>query len=520
MSTDSDVVTAVLAPGAADGGTPVTQAFTAGGDRAPKAPAATPALTSPPTSRSGTMLRHFRIDRRLAGGGMGEVFLGYDTSLSRPVAIKTIHPALAQDRAFLARFVREATAQANVVHPHVVQVYFVGEDAGQWFLAMQLVDGGSLHDGLARGKKMRWQDAARNMSSICEGLVVAERLGIVHRDIKPANILLDRDGRALLSDFGLAASTTAPRGAAAVVDVDAAIGALERKAGRVKPPASSAPDDVPHSSPSGRGSQLQLASVTQVGVVMGTPEYVAPEQLKAGPVDARADMYALAATFFHLVSGTPVMPVDNLGKAIDRYAQGHRAPRLRTLAPAVPHAFAAVIDRCLERDPADRFKSIAALRDALARVMPQPEVRASAPLRVLVWLLDVAPFIALSVATYARWPWLGPLLFFVAGALGIAALGSSPGIWLMRLRLRTVDDGDVSFARGFARFLIQHGWYVPLALGWSALYGDSNFDVFLIVGAAWFGLTAAGAVGALFGRGQALHDLMTRTRVLVDVRFR
>src|SRR5205807_1624508 len=120
----------------------------------------------------------------------------------------------------------------------------------------------------------------------------------------PSNILLDREGRALLSDFGLAAS----KGSAA--------------------------EALPSSPnvPAPSGSQLQLASVTQFGVVMGTPEYVAPEQLRIGAVDARADMYALGATFFHLVTGQAVMPVTTLGEAIDRYGKGARAPHVQSVA--------------------------------------------------------------------------------------------------------------------------------------------------------------------------------------------
>jgi hypothetical protein len=139
-------------------------------------------------------------------------------------------------------------------------------------------------------------------------------------------------------------------------------------------------------------------------------------------------------------------------------------------------------------------------------------------LRALVWAIDVAPFLAVSMLTYEVAPWAGPLLFFFAGLLGMAALGSTPGIWLMRLRLRTVDDGDVSVARGYARFVIQHGWYLPLTIGWSALYASSDLYVFLVVGAVW--LAAAGLCGlmAFLPSGQTLHDKLTGTRVLVDVR--
>ena len=437
----------------------------------------------------GRNLKHFRIDRRLAAGGMGEVFLAYDTSLSRPVAIKTIRPELTRDPEYLARFVREAKAQANVVHPAVVQVYFIGEDQGVWFIAMQVVDGGSLHDVL-HSRRITWQEAARHMTALVEGLEVAARQGIVHRDIKPANILLDRKGRAYLGDFGLAIGAgTVPT----------------NKGGAVTAPS---------------GSQVQLAGVTEVGVVMGTPEYVAPEQLRVGAIDERADIYALGATFYHLLTGKPPLELRTLTAAVEAHANNARIRPLRELAPHVPKAFAAVIDTCLARDREHRYASMAALREALVRVQPQPDVPASGFSRALVWLLDVAPFLVVSKLTYSMWPMMGPLLFLLAGAVGLAVAGTTPGIWLLRLRLRTVDDGDVSFARGFARFLVQHGWYVPLTIGFSAIYESSPLMGFFAVGLVWLAVSVLGSLGALFGRRQTLHDVVTKTRVLVDVRSR
>ncbi|MDP2339774.1 MAG: protein kinase [Deltaproteobacteria bacterium] len=458
-------------------------------------------------------LAHFRVDKRLAAGGMGEVYLGFDPSLQRPVAIKTIRPELARDQGFLSRFLREAVAQANVVHPAVVQVYFAGVDrpavpagagapvvgdGGTWFIAMQVVDGGSLYDVLKDKKTLTWQQAADHMTGLVEGLCVAEERGIVHRDIKPANILIDRRGRALLADFGLAV-------AAGARDMGEATSAVAEGA-----PA--------FAGEAGESAQLQLMSITQVGVVMGTPEYVAPEQLKIGAVDVRADIYALAATFFHLMTGTPIADARNLPSIIAMYETGFKAKPIRSVRPSIPKAFADVIDRCLQVDRDQRPATMKELLGLLRRAAPQPEVPASPVLRTLVWAIDVAPFVAVSALTYEVAPWAGPLLFFIAGLVGMFAVDSTPGIWLMRLRLRTVVDGDVSVPRGYARFALQHGWYVPLTIGWSALYAGSDLYVALIVGAVWFALSSLGALGALFGSHQTLHDKLTGTRVLVDVR--
>jgi serine/threonine protein kinase len=450
---------------------------------------------------SGPRLAHFRVDTRIAAGGMGEVFLGFDTSLQRPVAIKTIRTELAADSGFLARFLREATAQANVVHPSVVQVYYVGrhlEDGQEtWFLAMQVVDGGSLQDTLKRGERLTWQQAAVHMQGLVEGLVVAEERGIVHRDIKPANILLDKSGRALLADFGLAV----------------AAGSRDTSTSTTPAPA------LGEATPSGvHGSQLQLMGITQVGVVMGTPEYVAPEQLQVGAVDVRADIYALAATFFHLLAGQPVAPCETLAAAMAHYQAGKRAPPLRSLRRDVPRAFADVIDRCLSLARDDRPASMRELLQLVRRAAPQPTVPATPLVRAVAWAVDVAPFVALGAAAYEAAPWAAPLLFFVAGLAGLIVVGSSPGVWMLRLRLRTVDDGDVSVGRGFARFLLQHGWMPCASVGFSALYASSALAPLFVVGAVWFAVIALGALGALGGARQTLHDKVTRTRVLVDIR--
>ena len=374
---------------------------------------------------------------------------------------------------------------------------------------MQVVDGGSLYDVLKDRRTLSWQQAAEHMTNLVEGLCVAEERGIVHRDIKPANILLDRRGRALLADFGLAV-------AAGARDIGAGPGQMaaafpDASSSSSTPLASGGAVDV-------HGSQLQLMSITQVGVVMGTPEYVAPEQLAVGTVDVRADIYALAATFFHLLTGTPVADARALPGVIELYGKGHRARPLRSVKPEIPRAFADVVDRCLQVDRDQRPTTMKELLTLLRRAAPQPEVPASPVLRALVWALDIAPFVAVSALTYAMAPWAGPLLFFLGGLAAIFAVGTTPGIWLMRLRLRTVVDGDVSVARAFARFVLQHGWYVPMTIGWSALYFSSDLDVLVVVGAVWLVASALGSVGCLLGPRQTLHDKLTGTRVLVDVR--
>ena len=437
-------------------------------------------VTLPP----GSMLRHFRVDRPLASGGMGEVYAGFDTSLNRPVALKTIRPALARDRSFLVRFVREAQAQANVVHPSVVQIYFVGEDRGIWFMAMQLVDGGSLQDEVEGGRTLGWQRVASHFVGLADGMAEAARLNIIHRDIKPANILVDRFGLAHLADFGLA---TAP--------------GVTRE-------------------PSGthvRGALEGTESVTHVGTVVGTLPYMAPEQLRGEALDQRADVYGLGATMYHLLSGQPPLQARTPAEALQSLGPG--LPPLQSRAPATPRGLARVVDRCVALDAGERFQTHSELARALRSVAPQPEVAPVFLVRALAALLDVLPFAMLLRFTYGSAPWVAPAALFVSLLLGHLLLGASPGQWLMRLRVRTADDGDVAAPRAVARALLQYGGFFPLAFTLNALYtrGTAAVNALGLLTLAWAGLPLLGALPAL-ARRPTLVDRLTGTRVLVDVR--
>ncbi len=342
-------------------------------------PPSIPAASQAPRSRrrcgtaagslEGKQLRHFRVDRRIAEGGMGEVYRGFDTSLGRPVAIKVVRPELAQDPRFLQIFQREAQAQANVVHSHVLQAYFVGEEAGIWFLAMQIVEGGTLEEVLVRGELLSWKDAARHMNAVVAGMAEAARLGIVHRDIKPANILLDRAGEAHLADFGLATST----------------GLL---------PTADGPSTGPNSRKPGS---------THAGAIMGTLEYMPPEQLDGKPLDERADIYAIGASFYQLLTGRLPYAVTDIPSTKAAH-QGPPPEPLRKLRPEVPRGFAKLIDRCLSRDASARPASHAELLGILAKVGPRPEVRPSAIVRGLSLILDLVPFAVAFWPTYLRAP--------------------------------------------------------------------------------------------------------------------
>ncbi|HUM12037.1 MAG TPA: protein kinase [Myxococcaceae bacterium] len=432
----------------------------------------------------GTFLHHFRVDRRIASGGMGAVYLGFDTSLNRPVALKTLRPELARDPEFLARFQREAQSQANLVHPHVIQIYFVGEERGVWFMAMQLVDGGSLQDAVDRHGRLPWTEVAAHLLGIAEALVEAARLGVVHRDLKPANVLLDRYGIAHVADFGLVTTTHAPS------DHDTLV----------------------------RSPLASIPGLSVAGSVMGTLPYMAPEQLKGQPLDQRADVYGLGATVYHLLVGQPPVKARTPAEALQQIEAG--IVPVRRARTDVPRALASIVDRCLAPDPAARFQSHQELAREVRRAAPQPQVAPAPLVRLLAGVIDLLPALAVFYFLFEAAPWAPAAWFALWLALGIAFLGASPGQWLMRLRVRTDADGDVPPARAAMRALLQWGWFAALSLAYSLISHSAPvlaYGPLGVGGAAWAAVVLLGALPAAL-RKPTLVDRLTRTRVLVDVR--
>jgi predicted Ser/Thr protein kinase len=458
--------------------------------------------TVPPTARSpvplsdvlvpaelapGTFLHHFRVDRQIASGGMGAVYLGFDTSLNRPVALKTLRPELARDPGFLTRFQREAQSQANLVHPHVVQVYFVGEEHGVWFMAMQLVDGGSLQDAVDRNGPMPWTEVATHFLGLTEALVEAARLGIVHRDLKPANVLLDRYGIAHVADFGLATATHAPSDNATLV----------------------------------RSPLASAAGLSVAGSVMGTLPYMSPEQLRGQPLDQRADVYGLGATVYHLLTGAPPVRARTPIEALQEIEAG--IVPVRRACPDVPRALAEIVDRCLQRDPAGRFQSHLELARAVRRAAPQPQIAPAPVVRVIAGLLDLLPALGVFLLCLEKaevvLPWVPPIWFALWLGLGTALLDASPGQWLMRLRVRTEGDGDVPPLRSAGRAVLQWGWAAAVAAGFGLIRQSvgTTAEVIAVLGGVWALVVLLGTLPAAL-RKPTLVDRLTRTRVLVDVR--
>src|SRR5262245_52073328 len=253
-------------------------------------------------------LGHFDVISRLGRGGMGEVYLGYESGLDRRVAIKVLPAEMARDPDLVRRFRAEATAAARLIHPNIIQIHFIGEDSGHQFFAMQYVEGMSLAQYLARGNRPTIDQSLAIIDEVLSGLVAAHRLGFVHRDIKPANFLLDRvHRRALLADFGLVKS-------------------LEES----------------------------VMSKTSTGVVLGTVDYIAPEQGQGRNVDCRSDLYSLGVVMYQLLSGRlPFLAKDSMAVI---YQHVHEPlPPVTAFAPELPEHLVAIVERLLAKNPNDRY---------------------------------------------------------------------------------------------------------------------------------------------------------------------
>jgi WD40 repeat protein/anti-sigma factor RsiW len=274
-------------------------------------------------------LRHYDVLEVIGRGGMGVVLKAFDTALQRVVAIKVVAPQLATSAAARKRFEREARAAAAVSHEHVVAIHAVDETGGLPYLVMEYVSGVSLQDRLDRTGPLELKEILRIGMQTARGLAAAHAQGLVHRDIKPANILLHNGvERVKITDFGLARAV----------------------------------DD---------------ASLTQSGVVAGTPQYMAPEQARGETVDHRADLFSLGSVLYALCTGRPPFRASTTMAVLKRVSEEKPRP-LAEINPDIPAWLSAIIDKLHAKDPVERYQSAAEVAELLgahlARLQqPQPD---------------------------------------------------------------------------------------------------------------------------------------------------
>jgi tetratricopeptide (TPR) repeat protein/predicted Ser/Thr protein kinase len=303
------------------------------------APPSSPSIRAPRPLRIGRYL----VERKLGAGGMGVVYLADDPELRRKVVIKLLRAAASgpQDR---ARLLREAQAMAQVSHPNVVPIYDVGVHDDQVFLAMEFIDGADLAAWLREPRGVR--ETVEVFAGAGRGLAAAHRAGLVHRDFKPHNVMLARTGEVKVTDFGLARADAG--------EPDAA-------------PAADAP-----------GSATLLDSpITHTGALVGTPAYMAPEQIRGEPVDARSDQFSFCVALYEALYGERPFRGTTLTELFDSTLEGFDERRLEALARRrrVPAHVRRVVRRGLRAEPAERFPSMDAL---LAELAPRASRRAIA----------------------------------------------------------------------------------------------------------------------------------------------
>jgi uncharacterized RDD family membrane protein YckC len=349
---------------------------------------------APTDDLCGRTLQHFKVLARIGEGGMGCVYRAHDLSLDRFVALKVIAGKRMEDSTVHDRFLREARAQARLTHPNVVQIYYIGEQDGLTFFAMELVEGATLEEQLRRGERLDPDLALEQLIAVASALKLAHERGFIHRDIKPSNLLLDPSGAVKVADFGLA-----------------------------KPIA----------------ADVQL---TQEGTVMGSPLYMSPEQGQGDPTDFRADIYSLGATFYHLLLGRPPFSAETPIGVITKHIT-QPLPPVRSVLPAVPAALATILERMMAKDRARRYQSYDELLAALAAARPQATSVAGVWVRAMALATDLLLLGILGTIV----PWINIVavpIYFVGGWW---RFGQTIGKWLFRLRVRTLDDQPPSLAR-------------------------------------------------------------------------
>lgn len=257
---------------------------------------------------SGKRLGIYQIDRRLGRGGMGEVYMAHDTALDRTVALKVLRSTLVHDEQLVERFHREARASAKLNHPNIVRIHSVGVEDGVPYFAMEWIDGEPLDAILKAQGTLPWQRAMNITGQVASALESAHAQGIIHRDIKPANILIDKSGRAHVTDFGVAKVLNA---------------------------------------------RTQL---TTEGTFIGTPQYMSPEQCGVGEISPASDLFSLGATAYEMLSGMLPFDGDTPATLIRKITQESPNP-LSELVPGLPESVCTLVHRLLEKDAANRYQS-------------------------------------------------------------------------------------------------------------------------------------------------------------------
>ena len=266
-----------------------------------------------------THVGRYEVERTLGRGAMGIVYLARDPLINRKVALKTLRLDVDVDVAdeFRERFLREAQAAGRLNHPGIVTIHDVGEDrsTGVLYIAMEYIEGRDLKQIMASGHRFRPSEAARIVADVAVALDYAHQMGVIHRDIKPGNLILTRDGSARIADFGIA--------------------------------------------------RMESSNLTTDGQFIGTPSFMSPEQITAGPIDGRSDLFSLGVVLYTLLTGQRPFSGETMHHVTRKIVEAP-APIPSIVDDSVPAAFNPIVVKCLDKDPDRRFQTGAELASVLA----------------------------------------------------------------------------------------------------------------------------------------------------------
>ena len=339
-------------------------------------------MNSRPTSSQmiGTVLSgRYKLEAKLGSGGMSTVYLAKDGTLDRDVAVKVMHREMSEQPDQLERFRQEARAVAKLSHPNVVAVIDAGEDGGHPYIVFEYVEGETLKQRIARVGALDAQEALAYAIEIARGLTVAHARNMVHRDIKPQNVLIDAEGRAKLTDFGIS-------------------------------------------------RQLEQDGMTATGRVLGTTDYVAPEQAMGHAVDPRSDIYSLGVVLYEMLTGQVPFHADSqVGVAMKHVNE--ELPDVQNRRPEISAAAALVVERATAKDPSERYQRVGEMIEDLSTALEVEAARAGSTTGEATSVLDAvpAPQRKLSGPGRRSWAAIALLALVAAAALGAVFVISNGG---------------------------------------------------------------------------------------------
>jgi tRNA A-37 threonylcarbamoyl transferase component Bud32 len=326
----------------------------------------------PSSSIIGTKLSgRYRLEAKLGSGGMSTVYLARDETLDRQVAVKVMHREMSEQEDQLERFRQEARAVAKISHPNVVSVIDAGEDGGHPYIVFEYVEGETLKQRISRIGALDVQEAIAYAIEIARGLSIAHARNLVHRDIKPQNVLIDDEGRAKLTDFGIS-------------------------------------------------RQLEQDGMTATGRVLGTTDYVAPEQAMGRPVDPRSDIYSLGVVLYEMLTGqVPFQADSQVGVAMKHVNED--LPDVQRRRPEVSAAVALVVERATAKEPGERYQSVGEMTDDLETALEVEAARAGGTHGEATSVLDALPPPKRKLAGRTRWSWAAIALLVLVGGGALLA---------------------------------------------------------------------------------------------------